>query len=365
MGTFGNTVIPAVLVKDWSEFWQRWNQNTAWDLEYYDGSGWVSVKSDLQVQKTFPQEWLCKLTLKFTASQAADYRLTFAINKAVKDYVHKEAEHCYSITVDDETLLFDWNDVLAIPGIVISHGVKDGFFWWRLRRDNVPLGAQVTIDPTFGYETIGGSSLLISDVGVENITGSVFTITENGVGESITVALKRNAAGSDKVKCAIYKHSDLSFVGVTEERTLSLTTSLVWYTFNFVVSKPNFTQNVEYILVVWADYTNSYMSIAVAASAADLTHQQNIVYNGFPNPYDPIHCPSAVICSIYCTYIPPSPGTSGAFVSYTPRYRTRRELEEEAERLERLQREMIQEEEDEKLLVEVRRAMAKYRKEVK
>ena len=294
MANFGNQTIPIALTRDWTVFWQLWNQNTVWDLEYYNGSEWISCKSDLQVIKAFPEEWLCKLTLKFTASHNANYRLTFAINKKVKDYVNKEAEGKYTITIDDDTLLFDWNDVLAIPNIQITHGVTDGFFWWRIQKDNVKLGAQITIDPIFGYDTQG-----IIGAPLENIiTGSVFTVTENGTADSIT-AYVRSQTVARKFKCAIYRHSDLSLVGVTEEITLPADFKN-WQTFNFTNPKPSLVKDTDYILVAWTEAGTDYGRLYYDTGATNQGHTQNATYDGFPATLSPTH--SNYEFSIYCTY---------------------------------------------------------------
>jgi hypothetical protein len=155
------------------------------------------------------------------------------------------------------------------------------------------------LDPNFGYETIG-ADVILCDSTHEYIRGSVFTITEAGTADSITVALRRAAAGSDKVKCAIYLHSDLSLVGATEERTLDLTTTAIWYTFNFAAPKPSLTGNTEYVLVAWADYTAQTIYMARVAGNTDQSHRQDLAYNNFPNSLVPTHY--AYKDSIYCTY---------------------------------------------------------------
>jgi len=158
----------------------------------------------------------------------------------------------------------------------------------------------------FGYETTEGEGGTATNLAYSDLTnyirGSLFTITEDGTADSITVAIKRNAEGSDKVKCAIY-NSDLSRLGVTEERTVSLTTSLVWYVFNFDEPKPSLTKDMGYILTVWGDYTDSLVTVWYVTGDADQGKYQNIQYTGnFPNPLVPTT--AARKHSIYCTYTP-------------------------------------------------------------
>lgn len=162
----------------------------------------------------------------------------------------------------------------------------------------------MAIDPNFGYETIGTFGDAIMN---DHIRGSVFTIIEAGTADSITVALSRDEAGSKKVKCAIYKHSDLSLVGVTEERTLDLTDNFVWYTFNFAAPKPSLTANTKYVLAVWCD--NAVIISIPFDYGANQGHYKYLVYTGsFPDPLTPAHADSKY--SIYCTYTPTVPPPS-------------------------------------------------------
>ncbi len=50
MSTVGSVGQPI----DWPEFWQTFKQYALWDLEWYNGSEWVSVKEDLAVQLSYP-----------------------------------------------------------------------------------------------------------------------------------------------------------------------------------------------------------------------------------------------------------------------------------------------------------------------
>jgi len=150
----------------------------------------------------------------------------------------------------------------------------------------------------FGYETVGGSTAWLGG----RIRGSVFTITEEGTADSITVSLYNGgSAWTGKLKCAIYLHSDLNLKGATEERTIALTGTLTWYTFNFATPKPSLTANTAYILVVWAEMGNGNVKVAYSGGDANQGHYQLISYTGnFPNPLVPTHDNNKY--SIYCTY---------------------------------------------------------------
>jgi len=166
---------------------------------------------------------------------------------------------------------------------------------------------------TFGYATIGVNSKLITyydpDAGVihEIIAGSVFTIPEDGIAESITVALKTGVAHSQYAQCAIYRHSDLKKIAVTQDVFIDLTTRFQWFTFPFAAPKPTLTANTEYILVVWAEYATRTVYLAYDAGLTNQGHTQNgLVYNFWPDPLNPVHDNAKY--SIYCTYSLPVVG---------------------------------------------------------
>jgi len=155
------------------------------------------------------------------------------------------------------------------------------------------------LDPNFGNKTLGTYAV----ASIENrIIGSVFTLTESGTADSITVGLLRYAiVWTGRIKCAIYRHSDLSLVGVTEERTITTTTTATWYTFNFIAPKPSLTAD-DYILVVWGEDVAGETDLCFIAGVQVTEHYQNIAYNGFPNPLVPTHSASNDLACIYCTY---------------------------------------------------------------
>jgi hypothetical protein len=160
----------------------------------------------------------------------------------------------------------------------------------------------------FGYETIG--TLLY--VGIEGfIAGSKYTITEDGTGDSISIALRYGVAWTGKIKCAIYKHSDESLVlnGVTEERTITLTSSYVWYIFNFTGTKPILTSGTEYILVAWAEAVTGNPRFPYDGGDAGQGHTRTLAYDSFPDPYGSTGG-SVEKFSIYCTYTVTAAGLS-------------------------------------------------------
>ena len=104
----------------------------------------------------------------------------------------------------------------------------------------------VTVDPTFGYTTIGASYVSFGS----QIRGSVFTILEAGTAENITVYWCNTAASQFYVKSAIYLHSDSSKVGETAEVYYGTSVSAGWYTYTFSTPKPSLNANTAYVLVL-------------------------------------------------------------------------------------------------------------------
>jgi hypothetical protein len=131
---------------------------------------------------------------------------------------------------------------------------------------------------------------------LNKIQGSWFTCPESGTGESISVFLRcYSSSYYGNVKCAIYKKSDNSLVGTTEEKYINWTTA-AWETFNFNTPKPNL-ENIDYYLVAWTgtNYLYMYYVTETAKGVQDLE-----TYDGFPNPLVPSLQNRKF--SIYCTY---------------------------------------------------------------
>jgi len=155
----------------------------------------------------------------------------------------------------------------------------------------------VTIDPTFGYETIGSSSVSIGNI----IRGSLFSCPETGTVDSITAYVKSDTG--QKVKYAIYKHSDSSLVDYTSETTAP--TSPDWVTLD---ATNNATlEAIDYVLVAWSKkdwdpfyHMYYYGYLYYDTGETDQGHYQSEIYNSFPDPASFSHGNQKF--SIYCTY---------------------------------------------------------------
>jgi len=144
---------------------------------------------------------------------------------------------------------------------------------------------------TFGYATKGfniGNS-------TNRITGSWFSCPSAGTANSITVYLDEDGS-LPLIKCAIYKKSDNSLVGYTEQWEITSNYN-DWKTFN-IVSGGSLTA-VDYYLVVWSnDIVKTFFDTVAGKGAYD-----SQAYGAFPNPWS-ITETTGEKYSIYCTYTP-------------------------------------------------------------
>jgi len=132
------------------------------------------------------------------------------------------------------------------------------------------------------------------------IIGGYFQMgATGGTGDSITTYFY--SSGDEHVKCALYK-ADKSLVanGVTEERIIPAQ-AVTWTTFNFVGTKPTLVANAWYYIQIWAGAVASVRQY-VKTSAGYGAYTQSKVYDGFPDPANPVAYNASWKVDIYCTY---------------------------------------------------------------
>jgi len=150
------------------------------------------------------------------------------------------------------------------------------------------------------------------------ITGSIFSGRATPVvAEGVSAYLYAPHGG--RFKCAIYRHSDSSFLGGTEE-VIVPASEFVWKTARFPEPKPILEADVEYVLVAWG-YTDVYGDIALCYQAGETNqgHYQALAYNSWPDPASFSH--EDRLYSIYCQVkemTMPSIGASGSRRVATP-----------------------------------------------
>lgn len=257
--------------------------------------------------------------VQYVNGSSADYdvKQAFEFNGQISNMTRS-----FSFLNGDKTVeinTFDFGDVFAvaesrfarIESVVLPSGestyvVKVGATYGALT-----AGQTFTVDPSFGYTTEGSDVAVIEN----HIYGSHFPINEDGTGQSITVRLKSGSALSVKVKCAIYKWSDLSLVAFTEERTVTLSTTAAWFTFNLTIS-PSLVNGTEYLLAAWSEYNIGDVLIT-GIFGSDSGWSVDRIYDGnFP---DPLPSPNSTYlkCSIFCNYTA-GPNNAPTIGEFTP-----------------------------------------------
>lgn len=155
----------------------------------------------------------------------------------------------------------------------------------------------------FGNDHAGNSGFtVISNV----ITGGVFTFSggDGYKADSITANLAQGGpnAYTHHIKCALYRYSDLSLIGVTEEKVITdLVASQVWVTFNFI-TPPMLVNNTEYLLCIWADVaTEGQYNVLLYNDnqSPNAGRYQALTYGEWPGTLSP--SATARQYSIYCT----------------------------------------------------------------
>ena len=158
----------------------------------------------------------------------------------------------------------------------------------------------------FGNSAQGGSSLFIAD----RVTGSNFTITEDGTADNITVLLY---SGSTRdFACAIYNASNSALIGNTTEYTGA--PSITWITFPFLAPKPSLYANTQYYLVCW-NYASGMMYYSTATGRG---RYDPATYPYWPNPG--VFTTENNSYSIYCNYTAggaPPPDTTPPSLNWT------------------------------------------------
>jgi len=152
----------------------------------------------------------------------------------------------------------------------------------------------VTIDPTFGYTTIGATGY-----NTENIIRGGNATGAAGTATTITAALRETgAANTHLVKSALYLQSNSSLLSTTNQRQDIAYTATAWY--DFTLSPSVSISAVGYIPVAWANGGTGELRIYGDAGTASLWTDAE-TYGTFPDPAIFVETTS-VDLSIYVTY---------------------------------------------------------------
>jgi hypothetical protein len=161
--------------------------------------------------------------------------------------------------------------------------------------------------PTFGLTDETTTSGLATIEGA--IRGGIFTMgATGGTADSISVyiVITGSASTTFNLKCAIYKASDLSLVGQTDEMSnIDGTEADQWRTLTFS-SPPPLEASTEYLLVAWASavaVVSVQIRVDTSGGATKYHARTGITYDGnFPDPSGTTELDTDTDIPIYCTY---------------------------------------------------------------
>jgi len=211
-------------------------------------------------------------------SKAGDYS-----KMGGKNYRAGKAFHIYRPKVIDSNGNWTWGK--------LNIDEKKGILTIEIEQNFLDKAVYpVKVDPTFGYDTVGGSDYSIYQ---DHIVGSYFT----GADGSAT-SISSYGRNTNEYKQGLYKRSDNSFVGGTEEGNTVYDPA--WRTTNFSPSV-NITSQ-DYYIVFWKNYyTGEYYGESIYYdSATGLGGDDSENYGNWPDPWSPTSQDRKY--SIYCTY---------------------------------------------------------------
>jgi len=208
------------------------------------------------------------------------------------------AEGAVATTITDENGYWELSTSFSIvgryklyaqfPGDPLFLGSKTGAY-------RVAVGLM----PFFGHDGIGN----IFRQAANSIKGTTFLTRESGWAKTIVVWVFYSGYASARMKCALYRRSDLSLVGVTEEREFLLEDGVVtaWRHFIFTDS-PRLEVDTKYVLVAWASNDCSITHIRTDDLDQGLEGEY-MSYDGFPDPANVDYWGDKKF-GIYCEYVP-------------------------------------------------------------
>ena len=172
-----------------------------------------------------------------------------------------------------------------------------------------------TLYHPFGYTNIGDNFETVDD----RITGSNFTVNENGYADNITAYINRAYGPPGPYKCMLYRSNDSELIATTSEDWTPRDyenpyTSMGWAVFNFSEPKPLLTKDTEYIITCWGE--NQYSRLYYDDFSNTRGRYDNEPYG---DPPDPANFNSeSRLYSIYCSYTPDNMGPEITSISSNP-----------------------------------------------
>ncbi len=303
---------PPIKIINMSYFWKFFNRYNSWYLEAWDivNNSWIDVSEYLYINRSRSENnQFEKISLEFTAPLTTDYRLTFVIDRPIKEFINRSDQYEYVLTYnvsenEEYSTFFNFSDIASIPGVIISHGIENingvKKFRFSAQQNDIPQGTYIILDPMFGNNATSTSTTTIEDY----IKGGYFQMGPfSGIGDNITAYLY-NSAAPKNAKCALY---DSSLNLVANSMTQELSYSSGWNTFNFNTTKPILQANAWYYIVVWSSLSGGLGQLYYSESGGNGVFSDSETYSfgdysGFPTPFENTTVDGDGLASIYCSY---------------------------------------------------------------
>jgi hypothetical protein len=149
---------------------------------------------------------------------------------------------------------------------------------------------------SIGSESQGTASINTTDC----ISGTYYTITQNGYGTNVTAYLTGSPnTPRPTYRCIIYRQNDSKLIGTSNQQ---MPTTTGWCTFTFNPNqRPPLHNGVNYVITIWGDNTTNINYTSTGLTMHGKT--QFIAYG--PNPPDPASftftCSRAY--ALFCSYV--------------------------------------------------------------
>jgi len=188
---------------------------------------------------------------------------------------------------------------------IVDSGLKE--VWAALHIDNGKMAITIpqefldtakypiTIDPDFGVTDVGGSWIANSGDIMWSNNPNYNASGGDGTATYIKVYAAKYSTYEPATKCALYKSSDQSLKGATEEETI---TSFGGQWYQYDITSGGTIENTNYYIPVWGD--NYYF---VAYDDLSVRRKYDVeTYNGFPATASFVDSGYNITYSIYCHY---------------------------------------------------------------
>jgi len=157
----------------------------------------------------------------------------------------------------------------------------------------------VKVDPTFGYDTKGGSETYYSSWAGQAIYATAYTISEDGQATSLTQYVKYYGSDDNNKQYGIYTDDNgepANLLARTDTWTVPADWD-DWKELSLTTANPNLTGSTTYWLAHWEGYMYYYYDAGATTKRTD-----TLEYGDLPDTFPTVEATYDRKVSIYCTY---------------------------------------------------------------